>query len=212
MLGCNTTTIPYFIVMEYVGGGSLSAEIKRSGSIPLQESMVWLRQIINGLQHLHQSKLLHRDLKSMNVMIKDAEVKGGSTHTGKLSQGGLSKAVGLKRRTMKIVDFGETKNLHVPSTLTLEVRERHTVQSTQPPRAPPTPIHTLESSLHAHPLPRRTRPLVFYTRRRRCRRDAETNQHNRNHCHPIPAVHLGSGAALWQLIGAPRVAATRLGV
>jgi len=183
MLGCNTTTIPYFIVMEYVSGGSLSAEIKRSGSIPLQESMVWLRQIINGLQHLHQSKLLHRDLKSMNVMIKDAEVKGGSTHTGKLSQGGLSKAVGLKRRTMKIVDFGETKNLHVPSTLTLEVRERHTVQSTQPPRAPPTPIHTLESSLHAHPLPRRTRPLVFYTRRRRCRRDGnEPTQHK-----PLPS-------------------------
>jgi serine/threonine protein kinase len=117
MLGCNTTTIPYFIVMEYVGGGSLSAEIKRSGSIPLQESMQWLRQIINGLQHLHQSKLLHRDLKSMNVMIKEAESNGD---TGK-AQGGLSKAVGRRRRTMKIVDFGETKNLRVPSSLTLEV-------------------------------------------------------------------------------------------
>jgi len=39
MLGCNTSTIPYFIVVEFVGGGSPSAEIKRSGSIPLQESM-----------------------------------------------------------------------------------------------------------------------------------------------------------------------------
>jgi serine/threonine protein kinase len=79
MLGCNTTTIPYFIVMEYVDGGSLSHEIKKTGPLPLEEVLNWVRQIINGLQHLHRSGLLHRDLKSMNVMIKATAAVGAAS-------------------------------------------------------------------------------------------------------------------------------------
>ena len=64
------TTIPYFIVMEFVAGWSLQEEIRKRGPVPLWYIKKWGSEIILGLKHLHTSNLLHRDLKSSNVMLK----------------------------------------------------------------------------------------------------------------------------------------------
>jgi len=136
LYGCNLTTIPYFIVMEFVAGWSLQAEIRRRGRVPLRYIKKWGSEIIMGLKHLHTSNLLHRDLKSSNVMLRivskkerEAAAKGGkSSKSGKSrrdeGEAGVSVEAGIPAggsAVAKIVDFGETKNLNLASPLTKEV-------------------------------------------------------------------------------------------
>ena len=59
------------IVMDWAEHGTLSDRLKAPGGENLPESQVWKwsLQIIVGLNHMHESKVLHRDLKSANVFI-----------------------------------------------------------------------------------------------------------------------------------------------
>jgi len=57
------------IVMAWAENGALGDYIKSQERLP--EELVWkyFLQITAGLHHLHQKKILHRDLKSMNVFL-----------------------------------------------------------------------------------------------------------------------------------------------
>lgn len=57
-----------FIVMEYVAGRPLS-EIVREGPVPLRDTLSYGIQIASALEHAHARGIIHRDLKSSNVVI-----------------------------------------------------------------------------------------------------------------------------------------------
>lgn len=59
------------IVMEYASHGTLIDRIKKQGGVPLPEENVWRwsLHIFVGLNHMHERKILHRDLKSANIFI-----------------------------------------------------------------------------------------------------------------------------------------------
>ena len=57
-----------FIAMEYVDGRPLS-EIVREGVRPLRASLEYGIQIASALEHAHRHGIVHRDLKSSNVVI-----------------------------------------------------------------------------------------------------------------------------------------------
>eukprot|EP01083_Nonionella_stella_P067052 177075_1 len=60
------------IVMEYASGGDLGVLIEeRRRSRPLDEDMLWtfLLQIVQGLKHLHDQRILHRDIKPKNIFL-----------------------------------------------------------------------------------------------------------------------------------------------
>ena len=59
-----------FIAMEYVKGRPLSALIPPDG-LPLETALRYGMQITDALAHAHRQGLLHRDLKSANVVIND---------------------------------------------------------------------------------------------------------------------------------------------
>lgn len=61
----NNTT---YYAMEYVNGESLDDYIKSKGRIPENEALTQLREIGAALQHMHDSKMLHLDLKPKNIM------------------------------------------------------------------------------------------------------------------------------------------------
>ncbi len=64
-----------FIVMELVDGVELKDKIK-SGPIKLDESINIATQIAEGLEEAHKKGIVHRDIKSQNVMItKEDKVK-----------------------------------------------------------------------------------------------------------------------------------------
>ncbi len=64
-----------FIVMEYIDGPELGERIK-TGPFSLDESFRIIEQIAAGLQAAHQKGIVHRDIKSGNVMLtKSGQVK-----------------------------------------------------------------------------------------------------------------------------------------
>src|SRR5690349_18172270 len=57
-----------FIVMEYVSGQSLGAVI-RGGGPPLATALKYAADVAAALEHAHQRGIIHRDLKSANVVV-----------------------------------------------------------------------------------------------------------------------------------------------
>jgi len=64
-----------FIVMEYIDGIELKDKIK-SSPIPINEAINIAIQITEGLEAAHKNGIVHRDIKSQNIMItNDGKVK-----------------------------------------------------------------------------------------------------------------------------------------
>ena len=57
-------------VMSLVVGGDLMDYLEKNGALNRRDSIIVLRGIGEGLQHLHAHNLAHRDLKSPNVLIR----------------------------------------------------------------------------------------------------------------------------------------------
>jgi serine/threonine protein kinase len=57
-----------YILMEYVGGGSLSELIKAKGRLPIKEAVSIMVQAANGLSAAHKYGIVHRDIKPDNIM------------------------------------------------------------------------------------------------------------------------------------------------
>ncbi|CAO2611611.1 Serine/threonine-protein kinase Nek5, partial [Lemmus lemmus] len=60
-----------FIVMEYCDGGDLMQRIRRQRGVLFSEDQIlcWFVQISLGLKHIHDRKILHRDIKSQNIFL-----------------------------------------------------------------------------------------------------------------------------------------------
>ena len=64
----------YYIVMEYINGGSLTDCLKTyknkyNKSFPEQIVQYLMRQIVDAIKYLHGLKIIHRDLKLDNIMV-----------------------------------------------------------------------------------------------------------------------------------------------
>lgn len=72
-----TSTGPVdFLAMEYIEGETLAARIARNGPFPQAVARDIARQVCLGLAAIHREGILHRDLKSNNIMLTGGS--GGS--------------------------------------------------------------------------------------------------------------------------------------
>ena len=77
------------IVTELAESGSLYDVVKKrkGAGAPLSEQQIWkyFVQTALGLQHIHSHKILHRDVKTMNIFLSDRdEVKVGDLGVAKV--------------------------------------------------------------------------------------------------------------------------------
>ena len=63
------------IVMELGEGGNLHDALEKQNGVHLSENAVWryLLQICIGLQHIHSKKIVHRDLKALNIFLQNED-------------------------------------------------------------------------------------------------------------------------------------------
>ncbi|CUM68434.1 uncharacterized protein PRCAT00006157001 [Priceomyces carsonii] len=65
-----------FIVMEYCGGGSCADLLKFCKKLPEDVVAYIIRDVLRGLNYLHQEKKVHRDIKSANILLTEkGEIK-----------------------------------------------------------------------------------------------------------------------------------------
>ena len=61
----------YYIVMEYVEGKHLKGLLKKRGKLTIPEVVDIMIQVTSGLTVAHDSYIIHRDIKPLNIMILD---------------------------------------------------------------------------------------------------------------------------------------------
>ncbi|KAI3649085.1 hypothetical protein MP228_006939 [Amoeboaphelidium protococcarum] len=83
-LGSESTDSYLNIFLEYVPGGSLCTVISTYGTIEEALIKTYVRQILGGLSYLHQKNIVHRDIKSANILVDNKGIV-------KISDFGISK-------------------------------------------------------------------------------------------------------------------------
>lgn len=86
-----------YVIMEYVNGGDLNAEVQDQDPPGLTEDQAkgYFYQIISALKHLHLHQIAHRDIKLENILITaDGRVKLGDFGLSRVSSiGGVMETV-----------------------------------------------------------------------------------------------------------------------
>lgn len=73
------------IVSEYADGGSLADKLKTEGKFSPKQAVEMTVGILNGLEFLHNKKIIHRDIKPQNVLLQG--------ETPRLADFGISRAM-----------------------------------------------------------------------------------------------------------------------
>ena len=83
----------YYIVMEFIDGQSLSDVIEREGPLLPERAAEIASDVADALHRAHASGLVHRDIKSSNIML----TRSGQT---KVTDFGIARALGQGDQTM----------------------------------------------------------------------------------------------------------------
>jgi serine/threonine protein kinase len=75
-----------YLVMQYVGGGTLRDLLRKEGSIEPHKAVQYAIQMARALHHAHQRGIVHRDVKPQNMLIST-----GENHELLLSDFGIAK-------------------------------------------------------------------------------------------------------------------------
>ena len=84
-----------YIVMDYADGGDLSMKIREQEGKFFDENKIldWFTQVCLAIKHIHDRKILHRDIKSQNIfLMKNGQIKLGDFGIAKCLNQTIDKA------------------------------------------------------------------------------------------------------------------------
>ncbi len=81
-----------YMVLEFVRGETLDNILQRRGALPAEEAVPVFCQVLDGINHAHESGIVHRDIKPANMMLTE---KG----TLKVLDFGIARLLGSARMT-----------------------------------------------------------------------------------------------------------------
>ncbi|HEX6240452.1 MAG TPA: serine/threonine-protein kinase [Polyangiales bacterium] len=95
-----------FLVMEYLEGRDLEAELTARGLLPIPEAVRYVRQACAGLAEAHRAGIVHRDLKPANLFLQEiaTELRPEAAIDARLP------GSGHRARRLKLLDFGISKS------------------------------------------------------------------------------------------------------
>jgi formylglycine-generating enzyme required for sulfatase activity len=84
-----------FMALELVEGQSLADILKTEGALPLDRVVSITRQVLAGIAEAHKRKIIHRDLKTENILIIRGE---GEKEVAKIADFGVAKFLESERK------------------------------------------------------------------------------------------------------------------
>ena len=76
-----------YIVMEYVGGGSLKKFCSETNLLPVRQAVLIIFKACRALDYAFQNGVIHRDIKAANILLSDRdEIKISDFGTAQISQ------------------------------------------------------------------------------------------------------------------------------
>ena len=98
-----STILNHYIIEEYCNGGNLNQVIKKKMHLEKKafsedEAKYIIKNILNGLSNLHSQNIIHRDLKTDNILLNYNNIED------LLNQN-------IKKAEIKIIDFGFSRYL-----------------------------------------------------------------------------------------------------
>jgi len=61
----------FFMVMEYVKGKTLEKILEKEKTLDWLQAIDYIKQIAQGVEHAHNNKIIHRDLRPSNIIVSE---------------------------------------------------------------------------------------------------------------------------------------------
>lgn len=108
-----------FLTMELLPGPTLSEIIRRDGRMAPEQALSIVRQIVAGVDAAHSVGIIHRDLKSSNIILAPGPVPGGPP-LAKITDFGLARRLPQEGETES--SFTRAGPIGTPEYMAPEVR------------------------------------------------------------------------------------------
>ncbi len=145
-----------FFAMQFIDGENLSTRIQRKKVMPITEIIDIAKQMCRGLRYAHTQNVIHRDIKSQNVLIDKENV-------ARLSDFGIAKIFSSAHLTLTGVTVGTPEYMSPEQAEGVEVDIKTDIYSLgvviyemltkRPPFLANNPIAVAYKHVHEIPIP-----------------------------------------------------------